>query len=61
MVHTEPPRLPVLIRMAGETARQEKSRERYELTAAIKKKLYNPMIPCRPQKIKRVIKNEISM
>nr|DAT09138.1 MAG TPA: hypothetical protein [Caudoviricetes sp.] len=26
MVHTEPPQLPVLIRMAGETVRQEKSR-----------------------------------
>lgn len=26
MKHTEPPRLPVLIRMAGETAKQEKSR-----------------------------------
>ena len=47
--------------MVGETAREEKSRARCELTAAIKKKLYKPMIPCGPQKIKRVMKNEISM
>lgn len=61
MVHTEPQRLLVLIRMAGATAREEKSRARYELGAANKKKLYKFMIPCRPQKIKRVTKNEISM
>lgn len=49
------------IRMAGETAREEKSHARYELTAANAKIIYKPMIPCRRQKIKRVTKNEISM
>ena len=56
MVHTERQRPEVGIRMDGETAREEKSRVRCELTAANTKKLYRLMISHEPKEIKRVRK-----
>ena len=61
MVHTERQRPEVGIRMDGETAREEKSRVRCELTAANTKKLYRLMISVTsvvaisiPEKVARV-------